>query len=65
MNGTDKNGILIKVGDTVNVPSPTEVDNWNHEFTGHVEDIDDGYVIVMDGDGDCFAVEPERLEVDE
>lgn len=61
----DKNGKPILKGDTVNVPSPTELDNWNHDFTGHVEDIENnGYIIVMDGDGDCFIVEAERLEVD-
>lgn len=60
----DKNGKSISKGDTVNVPSPTEEDNWNHEFTGHVEAFDEDYVVVMDGDGDCFSVEPERLEID-
>ena len=59
----DKNGKTIEVGMTVDVPTPIDNDIHNFEFEGYVEEIKDDYVIVMDGDGDCFAIEPGRLEI--
>jgi hypothetical protein len=63
MQNCDINGIIIKLGDTVNVPSPIDDDLWNFEFEGYVESILDDYAIVCDGDGDNWCVEFERLEV--
>ena len=61
----DKNGVEVYVGADVEVPSPTTEDQWNFEFVGTVTELrtDDGYAIVEDGDGDCWCVEFERLEV--
>lgn len=62
----DKNGNLIKTGMSVTVPAPDgNVDIWNHEFVGTVDSFHDNYVTVVDGDGEFFDVEPERLEVEE
>lgn len=61
----DKNGKTIEVGMTVDVPTPIDNDIHNFEFEGYVEALEyvHGYVIVMDGDGECFAIEPEKLEI--
>jgi hypothetical protein len=61
----DKNGVEIYVGADVEVPSPSTEDQWNFEFTGVVIKLDktNGYAIVEDMDGDCWAVEFERLEI--
>lgn len=60
----DKNYDIIHVGYHVEVPEPTSEDSWDFSFVGYVEKIDQhGYCIVVDGDGDAFPVEPERLEI--
>ena len=60
----DKNGKELFVGADVDVPSPNENDQWNFDFTGTIIEFDEhGYCIVEDGDGDCWCVEPERLEL--
>ena len=59
----DKNGNTIEVGMVVDVPGPNEGDMHNFGFEGYVEELQENYVIVIDGDGDCFAIEPERLEI--
>lgn len=63
----DKNGVEIKKGDSVIVDEPKEdySDMHNHSFGGYVKDFHDKYVTVVDGDGDCFDIEPERLEIGE
>ena len=61
----DSKGRTIKKGMSVDVPIPNESDTYNFEFTGHVESFDNGYVVVMDGDGDCFSIEHERLTISE
>jgi len=49
----------------VTVPDPIGDDIHNHEFQGTVADIlDNGNVIVEDGDSDFFEIESYRLEVD-
>ncbi len=58
----DKNNFLINIGDPVLVPQPNDSDLHNHEFLGTVISIDK-YVTVEDSEGDCFDIEPERLEV--
>lgn len=58
----DKNGIEIKIGAVIEVPEPDETDAHSHSFQGYVDGFRHGCVIVMDGDGDAFEVEPERLE---
>jgi hypothetical protein len=65
MEFIDKNGNEVYVGATVDVPSPTTEDLWNFEFEGTIVKLDkeNGYVIVEDGDGDCWAIEVERVEV--
>ena len=59
----DKNGVTIEKMDTVNVPEPDSTDIHIHEFTGMVVGERNGNIIVEDGDGDCFEIEPERLDV--
>ena len=59
----DKNGEVLFIGADVDVPNPTSEDQWNFEFTGTIIKFDDDYCIVEDGDGDCWCVEPERLEL--
>ena len=62
----DKNGREIKDTDTVNVPEPNGSDIHQHEFTGHVADIlDNGNVVVEDGDSEFFEIEANRLEVED
>ena len=64
MNYLDKNGEELFVGADVDVPTPTSEDQWNFEFTGTIIKFDEnGYCIVEDMDGDCFAIESERLEL--
>lgn len=67
MEFKDKNGEEIFVGVSVDVPTPNEgQDLWNFEFTGTVIGLDktNGYCLIEDGDGDCWCVEPERLEIE-
>jgi hypothetical protein len=59
----DKNGVSISDGDTVEVPTPNNNDIWMHSFTGTVDGTHDKCVCVVDGDGDYWDVEPERLIV--
>jgi hypothetical protein len=65
MKVLDKNGVELYVGADVDVPSPTYNDQWNFEFVGVVIEINktDGYAVIEDGDGDCWCVEFERLEI--
>ncbi len=62
---TDKQGFLIEVGMQVEVPCPNESDIHNFDFVGTVEDIldDRGTAIIIDGDGDFFEIECDRLTV--
>lgn len=63
----DKNGVEIEEGQTVIVPEPNENDDWNFGgFSADVNklDVENGFVVVVDGDGDAWCVEPERLEVE-
>ena len=60
----DKNGILINFNDDVEMPHPNETDIHHHEFVGNVANIlDDGNIIVEDGDGDFFEIEAIRVSV--
>lgn len=60
----DKNGKAITETSTVLVPDPNETDIHSNEFVGSVADIlDNGNVIVEDGDSDFFEIESQRLEV--
>lgn len=58
----DKYGFMLSVGDDVDVPYPNDTDIHSQEFTGCIEGFKDGYVVVIDGDGDCFSIEPKRLK---
>ena len=66
MDFLDKNGEVLFVGVGVEVPPPTSEDNWNFEFNGTIIEFDctDNYCIVEDMDGNCWCVEPERLELE-
>ncbi len=59
----DKNGKIISIGDSVDVPKPNKSDMHNFEFRGTVYSFEDELVIVVDGDDEYFNIEPERLEV--
>lgn len=56
-------GTSVKVGDFVEVPEPTFVDDWESNFIGTVVEISGENVVVEDQDGDCFTVEIYRLSV--
>ena len=61
---TDINKNIIYIDDNVIVPEPNESDLHNFSFVGNVIDIlENGNVIVEDGDFDCFEIESDRLEV--
>ncbi len=59
----DKNGKHIGLGMDVDVPESNGTDMWNFDFRGVVDSFRDGDVIVLDGDGDYFSIEPGRLEI--
>ena len=59
----DSHGIVINIGDEVEVPVPDYNDIYLYDFNGTVEVFKDGYAIVSDGDGDHFSIEPSRLTV--
>lgn len=61
----DMYGKAILTFDNVLVPEPNDTDLHNFEFTGMVDGFRNGNVIVVDGNGDCFEIEPERLEIEE
>ena len=65
MEFKDKNGLEVYVGAEVELPTPTQEDNWNFEFVGTIIKLDkeNSYVIVEYSNGDCFAVEVERVEL--
>jgi len=60
----DKNGKEIHHFASVEVPEPNDSDNYNFSFVGTaIDHLDNGNVIVEDGDSDCFEIEANRLEV--
>ena len=63
----DKNGRLLKKGQTVVVPDPSLSDDfWKHSFQGTVKSLHavfNGLTCVEDQDGNGWDVEPERLEI--
>lgn len=66
MEYLDINGDELYVGAVVNVPPPTRnEDSWLFDFEGVVIKLDReiNSVIVEDGDGDCYVVECELLEL--
>ena len=60
----DSGGNIIKVGSSVDVPTPDETDIHNHDFTGTVKKFRNGNVIVCDNEGNCFEIESFRLALD-
>lgn len=61
----DKNGKEIEQGMHVIMPEPNSNDMWNFGgFSAYVEEFKDGYLVVTDGDGDSFCVEPNRVKID-
>lgn len=63
MKRLDKNGEELYIGADVEVPGPTGEDQWNFDFVGVIIEFKDDYCVVEDGDGDCWCIEPERLEL--
>ena len=60
----DVNGKEINHGDEVLMPEPNGTDIHNHDFVGYVNDIlDNGNIIVEDGDSDFFEIEANRVEI--
>ena len=59
----DANGNSIERFNEVEVPEPNDGDMHNHSFTGIVDDLKNGYVIIADMDCNIYTMEPERLEV--
>jgi hypothetical protein len=61
----DKNDVEIYEDDRVIVDDPGPSDDWNHSFSGTVDSLDreEWWVIVEDGDGEIFWVDPGMIEV--
>lgn len=60
----DSKGNTLKIGDSVLVPPPNSQDDLHsNEFAGHIDSFHGEYATVMDGDGDCFDIEPNRLTI--
>ena len=63
----DKNGLDIEIDSNVSVPYPNELSNdtWLRAFVGTVIDADEdaGFISVVDKSGECFYIEPHRVEV--
>lgn len=59
----DKNGITITADDMVIVGDPGSSDLWHHSFQGNVVGFHNSFIVVADGEGDYFDVEPEKIEV--
>lgn len=57
----DFNGDEINAGDTVLVPYPNDTDIHTYSFEGYVSGFRNDNVIVDDGEGDSFEIEPIRL----
>lgn len=62
----DINEEYLSVGDTVEIPDPTGRDLWNHSFQATIEeileDLDDSiYLRVVDGDGDWWEIDANRV----
>ena len=65
ITSVDKNGNIIYSGDSVITPEPNGSDIHEHSFSCTVIDIyGNGNCVVEDGDGDCFEIEGNRLELD-
>lgn len=54
----------FKVGDTVIVADPKPNDLWNHSFMGEITNVEEdlGLCVIVDGDGDFWDVDFDRLE---
>jgi hypothetical protein len=63
MKRLDKNGEELYIGADVEVPGPIDNDQWNFDFVGVIIEFKEDYCVVEDGDGDCWCVESERLEL--
>lgn len=66
MDARDKNYSIIHLGHYVEVPEPNKNfdDAWNNSFIGSVLAIDeDNILTIEDSEGDCFAVECERVSI--
>jgi hypothetical protein len=62
----DKHGKEIKTGMNVMMPEPNETDIWNFGgFVAYVEELAEynNTIVVSDGDGDFFQLEPDRVEI--
>ncbi len=59
----DKNGKRILKDAMVLVPEPNGTDIHSHSFEGTAIQLRNNNVIVEDSEGDCFEIEPYRLEV--
>lgn len=63
----DADGYCICVGDQVEMPDPNDTDIYSHSFVGTVVDLKicngEDYIVVEDGDGDCFDIESFRVTI--
>ena len=55
----------FKKGQTVIVKDPEPNDLWSHSFMADILNVetDLGFCVVVDGDGDCWDVDFNKLEV--
>lgn len=61
---TDKNGIILKINDSVFVPTPKGTEMHQTDFVGTVIEINAGWIIVEDMDGDCWVIASQRVAVE-
>jgi hypothetical protein len=52
----------FKIGDSVIVFDPDIDDLWSHSFQGQVKAFRGEFIVVEDGNGDCFDIEPHQME---
>lgn len=63
----DRTGRLLSFGQSVNVDQPrdTIIDGYNEAFNGTVEGFRGPCVVVTDGEGDSFEIEPFNLTIED
>lgn len=58
----DAQGRPLNIGDTVAVPPPDPNDLWVNEFSGTVDSFRDPHTVdIVDGDGDHWDIDADRL----
>lgn len=60
----DKRGYVLKEHDMVLMPEPQEEDAWEYgNFVDTIVSLNPDMITVEDADGDCWDIEPGRVEL--